>query len=219
MGGAIHASGGTGSFLEVADSTFTLNVASNTGGAILTSVQNALVFKSDFTQNRTRTSNGSIGTIGFQGGAIHADVGQNSDPTRLVIAGGTFQDNVADRVGGALSVGEGASVVIRSAAGLNGTPQFIGNRALAEDGGAIFSRGNLTVRDAVFADNQSRNGAGLFLESGSLSLIDSDVTGNDARVRGGGLFVASGATFFEDSFFADNTALRGPDPNIFDENT
>jgi len=138
------------------------------------------------------------------------------------IIGGSFEDNIGTGSGGAIATTLGAAELVITPS-QNGATQFIGNRALAQDGGAISNFLDTTIRDAVFSENSARNGAGIFVGVPSVSVADifdtngltlsgAQITDNDARIRGGGVFIESGASFVNGSSFIDsNSSTIGGD--------
>ncbi len=174
------------------------------------------LIKNDFIGNRAGSGQVSFG----RGGGVYLQSGTSSraTPREMLIVGGTFQNNIANRFGGAIAVNRNAAevtVMIRSASGGDGATQFIGNRALRFDGGGIFSEGIVNVRDAIFSENQARSGAGIYANTGTLTLVGAQVTDNEARQDGGGLYISSVSDVTHDAFFENNMARNGPD--IFEE--
>ncbi len=78
------------------------------------------------------------------------------------------------------------------------------------DGGGIWNAGELTLNQVHVTENQSASGrgGGIFNASGgTLALLDSTVSSNDASTDGGGIFNAVGASFdIVNSTVSDNTA-------------
>jgi hypothetical protein len=75
-------------------------------------------------------------------------------------------------------------------------------------GGGIRSAAALTVRDCIIFSNQAQTGAGIAVTGGSLTLYNTEVYGNSANWRGGGIALSLGtvADFF-DSHVEGNTAM------------
>lgn len=75
----------------------------------------------------------------------------------------------------------------------------------AVDGGAISNTENLTLNDVIVADNAATSRGGGIWSSGSITLTDSTVTGNQAP-RGGGIY-SNESLYLLDSVISENTAM------------
>ena len=230
-GGALHL---VDSDVEIARSTFSGNRA-DFGGAVafeeFNDFSDVTVFESEFRNNRAGLPAGDPGIPSHvtsptgDGGAIYLRSTNTFSGTVFQVIGGLFQDNVATDSGGAIAAAAGAAELVISG-NANGATQFIGNRALAGDGGAISNTINASIRDAVFSENTARNGGGIFMGIPNfpsnfffpeeLTLLRTEITDNDARLNGGGVFIASPAGFSNSSSnITSNTARIGAD--IFEE--
>ena len=230
-GGAVYSVDGE---VEIAFSSFSGNKA-DVGGAVavisLREDSDTNIFESEFRNNRAglpagdpRIQSNETQSIG-DGGAIFSNSTFDTNAT-VEIRGGLFENNIASDSGGAVAAGRGINDIVVFPS-QNGATQFIGNRALAGDGGAISNPLSTRIRDAVFSENTARNGGGIFVGdpnvtidgiplSGQLILFGAQITENDARVNGGGVFLASNATFINNSSTINlNTATNGAD--IFEE--
>ena len=160
------------------------------------------------------------GRLGFGGGGIF--VGSTNfttggfeeiaDPAKLTVFGGVIANNVSNNFGGGV-YGVFADVTFRSASGESET-MVIANRALRTDGGGLYaSGGRYNLVDAVFEENESRSGAGIFaIDSAELRLSGAEIRLNEARIRGGGLFTfRSPDVTLIDTTIEDNTP-----PSSFD---
>ncbi len=87
---------------------------------------------------------------------------------------------------------------------LNGLIFFQGS-ASGEDGGAIFSRENLTVRNSFFSTNKSTTAGGAVGSTGRLTVENSTFTNNSAP-SGGAIANAGGTLMLRDSSLTGNTA-------------
>ena len=213
-GGGIHSEQGS---LNINFSSILRNSATLSGGGIAIFGGEATLFETnvgslDGDGNRAGISPNQQPEFGAQfstrgeGGGIYAF---NSD---LTVFGGVIANNVANTVGAGVYSRE-TDVIFRAAFGENDT-MVIGNRALQEDGGGLFAfGGNLNLVDAVFEENTSRNGAGIFAtEDAELRLAGSVVQSNEARRSGGGLFIDEGVEFnLDDVTIEANSAVFGPD--------
>ncbi|HKI17600.1 MAG TPA: dockerin type I repeat-containing protein, partial [Isosphaeraceae bacterium] len=80
-------------------------------------------------------------------------------------------------------------------------------------GGGINTSGNLTLSGVAVVNNTASNttfgvGGGIF-STGTLSLLDSTISGNSATGLGGGGILNSGTAMIVDCTLADNTAVNG----------
>ena len=191
-GGAIYSKDGT---LEVAGSSFFDNVAEGSGGALaITDGGDALVFESTFGDENGRGNLArlvrSVGTFSLEGtnlgGAIFVD-GRADNATSLRLQGSTLAGNKARNSGGGLWAGEHTQVQVY--ASRSQPTRFIGNQALAHDGGGAFLQSNdVIIADAVFESNKARDGAGIYTDGADLTLVRSQITSNEARRRGDDFF-------------------------------
>ena len=232
LGGAVYS---TDAELEIALSSFSGNDA-DFGGAVAIEeffdVSDLTIFESEFRNNRAGLPVGdprippTLTEPFGDGGAIYLRSTFTFPVTTFRIAGGLFEANIGTNSGGAVAASVGAAKLV-VVPGPNGATQFIGNRALAGDGGAISTSLTTNIRDAVFSENTARNGAGIFMGGpapsqadlfpvGQLTLSGAQITENAARISGGGVFVTSGVAFVNSSSnISSNTANNGDD--IFEE--
>ena len=189
-GGAIYVMESfTDTALVVTDTTFTDNVATRGGGAILANVDSATIIGSTFSDN----------TAG-QGGGLQGLVATITDTT--------FNGNRA--IG---DDGEGGGARITFCPTISGS-SFTGNSA-ARGGGIScrFAPGSLTNTD--FVDNTATggvtadgNGGGVLIEfSATLAVVGGTFNGNDAADRGGAVW--SSATFSADGTDFTNNIAKG----------
>ena len=226
-GGAIYA--GTDSKLKLQDSTFTANVASNSGGAIhLTSVKDNTITASSFIGNTATTGYGGAiyldGTLNASGasfggaetsdankasygGAVYADVA-----SKLTLGTSTFTGNVATTSGGAIYLNSANENSIAATS-------FTGNTAA--NGGAIYlasgsssAKRSLALTGAnTFTQNTSSAGSGGALYVGSYVTVDGTgadsvvFTGNKSSSNGGAIYVDQSSTVtLKNGQFTDNVA-------------
>jgi hypothetical protein len=99
------------------------------------------------------------------------------------------------------SVAEGARVTIAALT-------LTGGRA--EDGGAIFNRGSLVIKDSTLMGNvATRDGGAVANEEGRLTVVNSTLTENTAERLGGGFSSRGGSLTVTNSTFSGNSAGRG----------
>ena len=171
-------------------------------------------------------------TITLQNGALKIDKSLTIDgsnlPSLTIDAGGCSRvfyivNESADVLltqltltGGATSGTDGANVLN---AGLGGNIYADANLTLdavvvengsANDGGGVYSLGNLAVINSTIYHNFAVNdGGGVIIAGGTLNVIDSRFAANDAKGSGGALFVsADGAASAANTIFAGNRAAE-----------
>lgn len=215
FGGAVFTTRG---ILELNNSTLSLNRTDGSGGGLAIVGGSATVFRSNIGLANSGMGNSagplpaSPELLGGLGGGIFF----SSSNQTLTVIGGTIGANLASRSGGGMWLAPSTKLVLRSAAPTAGSitheASVRGNTALANDGGGIYSDGaELEIRDALFAGNTSRNGAGLYLNNGSVRLTNSNVGGNAARRVGGGIVQRNVVASLFGSTVSGNTAPLNPD--------
>lgn len=191
VGGAIHAL--AGATLDISDTTFDLNTASSSGGAIYSDTP-FTVTNTVFTDNTAST----------RGGALWL----SSGTAQSVLSGVSFSGHSANS-GGAVTVEPGGSMRIE------GGSSFTDNEAVF-NGGALYANDATVVLDGVtFEDNRATDaasnggavyttgtGASLTVVGGAFRAV-ADI-GVDQADQGGALYAddgtldVSGGTVFED---------------------
>ncbi|MBR2693163.1 MAG: hypothetical protein IKE69_03020, partial [Thermoguttaceae bacterium] len=163
-GGAIFADA-----LEVIDSIFSDNTATNYGGAI---VADALDIADVIFRNNAATE--------WDGGAVYGSLRGGA----VKIERGTFENNSAYE-GGALAAENGGEITVTDSS-------FIGNTAEIH-GGAIYSDNieSITLNGIVFRGNisESNGGAVYAVKGNTITVTDSTFTGNEAEISGGAFYV------------------------------
>jgi len=104
-----------------------------------------------------------------------------------------------------MSIAEGATVVITGLALRDGST----HHAPESDahGGAIASRGHLTIRDCVFQDNLARGHGGAIRASGFLTVERTTFAGNHALQHGGAIWNFAGIATLTAGLCRGNTAV------------
>ena len=181
-GGIQNVDGGT---VEVYNSTITNNQANRAGGGI---EDNSSVTPGTLTLMDVTLTNNTTGSAPGNGGGLHI-----TGPGTAMITNGTASGNVAASEGGGLWNGSGTMTV-------DGTV-IDGNTASGagadNGGGGIFNAGgtlnvlNATITNNI-ADGASGSGGGILNDMGSLSVSDSELSGNTSMRAGGGIEVNSG---------------------------
>ena len=181
-GGAIYHEGST---LKLTQVRIEHCEAYQYGGAIAAIAGTLALSGSTLSQN----------TAGGNGGAIAA----TADTVSL--SGSTLSQNSAGGNGGALWVSAGVAATIAHCS-------LSENTAVGSGGGAAASIGSsLHITASTMNDNQAQNGGGLF-NAGTLSLLNSTISGNTAHGFGGGLR-NSGTADMDFTTVAFNTAAQG----------
>lgn len=134
------------------------------------------------------------GSAAGDGGGVLVDGGG-----KLTLTGVDVLHNTATDNGGGIAVAANATAVVR-----RGWLGF-GNAAL---GGAVYSRGTLSVQGAELSRNHARTAGGaLYLGAGDAFFYTSVLRRNTSAGRGGGVTVSGSAALeFSDSKIANNTA-------------
>ncbi len=173
-GGAVRALGQK--HFQVSGSSFT-NCSGSNGGALNSLGSQLTVIASSFNACRAfgtggGSEQGAIGQGGI-GGAIYVDgVHQNSNESKLVIDGCTFQVNAANDHGGALFAFT-----------------YPGTRSAVKVNASSFERSE--VQDAMATVG---SGGAFYTQNADLTLTSSTFEDNVAMLNGGALWVLSGQT-------------------------
>jgi predicted outer membrane repeat protein len=131
--------------------------------------------------------------------------GQNGTAA-LTITDSTFASNTSGNRGGAIASGTGDTGNYSTATITGGT--FTGNYA-ANWGGGVYSQGSLTVIGSAFTGNNAlMTGGGGIATLGSLTVRGGVFTGNTGG-WGGGVLSLGGPNVIESARFTGNTALFG----------
>ncbi|NND03136.1 MAG: hypothetical protein HKN91_10140, partial [Acidimicrobiia bacterium] len=200
-GGGVFATGVT----NISDSTLVGNGADTNGGAIYVSDSSVTTLNNVSVEANTASA----------GGGVHVEGGE------LNVFGGDFTNNSAgDGSAINLDLGPGfidGTVTINAPTSCTVAPNvasfvpltsFINNDNTG-NGGAIYSYGFLNVHQALFSDNDSRNGGAIYLESGSeaATIGCSAFELNDATDWGGAIGGSDeGFATITDTLFDSNSA-------------
>ena len=165
-GGAIYIEG-KGSVLAVYESSFEQNSAVSGGGLFCNAAGNVYLENAVFDSN---SSGGSTTVAG--GGAIY------NKQCSISLNQITFDQNSAEKRGGALfNASKGSFSIVNST--------FSNNRAVKEDGGAIYSDGSLDINRASLTGNSATYGSALY-DAGIATLVMVTVSDNQAKSGDGG---------------------------------
>ena len=197
-GGAIALDGAT--IQTIANSVFSGNFTLATAGAIFLSQGSVIeeITNTTFSGNRVSAS-ADVTSVG-QGGAIF-----NAGTINL-ISQSTFSANMVSSdtgatEGGAIHGGRIGQII-------NST--FTGNKVenmsgtTENNGGAIFSRGDITISFSTIANNEADTGGGIFQDAGSVEIRNSIVAFNEAQVAGDNCNTAIATGTDETNNYSDN---------------
>src|SRR5215211_372503 len=73
-------------------------------------------------------------------------------------------------------------------------------------GGGIFNAGALTVTNSTISENSAAYGGGIFNEGGTVTMIDSTLSYNDAYMYGGGVYSQGGTLTLSNGTLSNNNA-------------
>jgi parallel beta-helix repeat protein len=122
----------------------------------------------------------------------------------VTIRDSVISNNVAGSDGGALCANGDGALVLT----LNNV-EITGNTAKDDGGGLYFYNGTLTIVDSTISGNTADDddGGGIRLEDGTLTIVDSTISGNTAGDDGGGIKFEDGTLTISDTTISGNTAL------------
>lgn len=187
--------------LTATNSVFTSNIAKTHGGAIYAADESTL----NTVTNCTFDGNKS----GKNGAAILVE-----SQATVTVSGGTFQSNVAGNEGGAIytsgtlettancgftgntSTGSGGAVYVNTGATATFTnTSFTQNKTEEQAGGAIYTKGAITASTCTFTTNEAKTRGGAIWVNGnaaSANVSDSTFTTNTSGNTGGAFEVNGG---------------------------
>ncbi len=245
FGGAIYAGLGAAT-LTVTGTAFSGN-AGGSGGAIFLADGTALTMKSSTMSGNVATIGGAIRAAGsivlnlggnkftenraLYGGAIRLADNMVNAPTAN-LSGNLFQDNVAEKVGGAISAsstttftskadkfignvaetGQGGGVYLTNTGGIFITGSLFQSNVAGSSGGGLVIAGNATLSSLKILDNIAGSvarGGGIRIAGGVVAISKSLVTGNVAS-EGGGIFYNIGTTTISTTIVKGNAAASSP---------
>lgn len=220
--------------LTKGDATKEVDACSGNGGAICSFYGGGLVVQNCILDGNKAVGGGAIfGGVTMSGATVRnneatargggIDVSVRTDVGSVyesAVSGSRFSGNKAQNGGGALSVSAGAPLTLKQSA--IGDGNLAGRLAdtakgiseIPADGGGLQVRGDataVTVINSTFnANTATRDGGGIALAGGTLTLSYVTIAANTANRRGGGLQVdaAAPAPTLANSILADN--VQGP---------
>ena len=207
---------------SVTDSSFDLNGASWSGGAMFVSFPLSLtVTRTTFTSNIATRDGGALATEGAGddgvagaitgstfstndasglGGAIFVRTATTAYSVGLTVDGSTFDANTAD-AGGAIAADD-APVVVNAS-------NFTGN-SVTGGGGAIASGGSLTVTGGTFTGNDAAESGGAIASTGPLQVAGTTFGSNHAGIFGGVFQLLGGEPDISGTFTGNTADEAGP---------
>ncbi|WP_179376554.1 beta strand repeat-containing protein [Winogradskyella wichelsiae] len=196
-GGGILSTDGA---VTITDAVLAFNQSNRAGGAIEI-INGAIDFSGNYNVSGNNTGVAPAVASPGNGGGLHI-----SGAGTATIIGGTMNDNMAAREGGALWNSTATMIV-------DGVT-ITGNRALgdgADDGGAgIFNNGgtlnviNGTLISNNIASGASASGGGLLSTAGNITIMDSTFDSNAANRAGGAIELIDGNLMFLNSTMSNN---------------
>ena len=184
-GGAAGSGGGIqnvdGGSVSVSDSSITGNVSNRAGGGI---EDNSSVAVGTITLLNVILDNNSTGSAPGNGGGLHM-----TGPGNSTITGGTVNGNTATLEGGGLWNGSGTMTIDGTTIDNN----TASGDAADQGGGGIFNAGgtlivqNSTTISNNDADGAAGSGGGILNDMGTLTVTDSQLSGNTSVRAGGGI--------------------------------
>lgn len=201
-GGAVYASGGIGSLVNIYQSVFMSNTASLEGGALYIADGTAFVRQNQFRANSVN----AIAELGSgDGGALFAGDGS------LFIENNLFVANSSANNGGGLNIVTGNVQLTNNT--------IVANTASGDGGGFYGNTATVTAINIIFMDNTATDGGAMYNNAGTASLDYSDLLGNSGNetvnVTLGGNNFAADPLFVDDDYRlpAGSPAVDAGDPN------
>jgi len=210
-GGGIYSNDGR---IEIGFTDILGNRSGTNGGGIALLGGSASLFDSSVDNNAATLSTDSAGIpISGGGGGIYLGSERFGalSLASLSFVGGSINNNSAASTGGGVFAGKGSKVSLRTATGLNHV-RIENNRALQQSGGGLAAdQADISIRDALFANNSARVGGGISIVDGAMRIFDSTIRDNSARIQGGGLYQVHIRSLLENTSIFDNVAPLDPD--------
>ena len=189
------------------DANLTINNGSATVDGIITGGYNlgnggGIVNKGTLTLNDVTVSGNKVDEV--TGSTVYGVGAGVYNEGTLTINDCIFQENVAVGGGGGVHSEKGTLII-------NGGE--IKNNSSNNKGGGIRVKTDATVTGCVIKDNllakkEANDGGGLYSDRGStVTLIDCEISGNNAERWGGGICVFGGTTTLKGCLIENNTAL------------
>ncbi len=149
----------------------------------------------------------------------------NNNSRVFSVSSGTVTIDPMSIVGGRVTGGHGAALLVTGGDVTVKDLLFTSNTAVNGNGGALAVTGGLlTVLNTTISGNTATNGGGVYNGGGGLTMVNVTVTNNNANGdngggpgsttgEGGGVHVGANPTLVQNSIIALNTAITGS-PNV-----
>ena len=151
------------------------------------------------------------------GGGIYASHANLTLDRCLVTGNNVFSkadSGTAFATGGGISLADGSLELINTTVTANSLYAYSDTGTAETLGGGIHAVGAVTITKSTISSHYASAGAGIYLESGSLTLAESSVTGNTCKISsdaddnvaayGGGIYAAAGSVTVRTSTLRDN---------------
>ena len=177
-GGGIHVHYTFDSSLTLESSTVRNNTAYDRGGGINIG-NDTIIIRSEIHDNVARFD------ANFNGGGFASGAGVAvSDSAQVTIRETTIRENETDSVGSSAPVNSGGGIYVSpnfSGGSLTVEQSTINDNYAQADGGGVYARNGVVLRNVTIANNRADNdGGGLFAEGTASFLHNATVVGNSA---------------------------------------
>jgi predicted outer membrane repeat protein len=196
------------------------NTTHDIGGSIMVRDESVTVNRVDFVNNRAAQNGGvfnfiQAGVVGaFNDCTFTGNIAGDGGAIRvaangtITVTNGVFTGNTATNAGGAIS-NVGGMVVVNGGSITANTANNVG----VLGGGGVYNNNTAattTLTNVAISGNTARlAGGGVFLGTGTLSLDSVTLTANTAASTGGGVYVTSGLFTMNNSTLTNNSSALG----------
>ena len=184
-GGGIYNAGGS---VQLENVEVNLNVAYNHGGGILNASGDLEATGLTASQNMAFAS----------GGALYLGDGS------VTIEGATITENTGFASGGGFWVAGGSLSIDQGTIERNSTVTSPGG-----GGGGGLAAGSVLITDSTVSDNSALVGGGLYGTGGTLTLVDTTISGHSTSGAGGGIWMQDGTVTLTGVTVSGNEAVGG----------
>ncbi|MBQ2851132.1 MAG: hypothetical protein IJE77_11680, partial [Thermoguttaceae bacterium] len=177
--------------LTLADSTVADNVATVYGGGGLQLIGEATISNSTITRNSSPTYGGGVNVDGV-----------------ATIVNSEITANTAQYGGGIHTDGTNGVLTL--------TGSTVSNNVATSHGGGLCGDGRGTVENVVFSGNTAISGGAIHIgNSGSLTIVDSEIIDNTASNEGGGISVSGDATLTLTGSLVDSNEITAGTNDVY----
>jgi predicted outer membrane repeat protein len=178
--------------INITDTDFIGNHATDSGGAVYLHWRYGPSFVSCTTDSNTAAN---------YGGAVYT---AGPDPSFVLCE---MRDNTANR-GGAIAASDAGTIITVTRGTMTGNTAYVA-------GGAIYAKevGEIVIGSSLILNNNAGNSGGAAADDGGMiTLVNNTLHGNSAGVNGGGVAALGGGTLnVSNSILWDNTAPANPE--------